>query len=125
MNRIELAETLELSAAADIWFDAADHGDEGAQKSISDAQEAMVEAARILRGESQKAPVIAAPVNEPQMFLVTWEMHIEADDPTEAAKQAWAHMRRPESTANVFDVVDQSGTKERVDLQVIMEGGDE
>jgi hypothetical protein len=37
-------------------------------------------------------------------YVVTWAMDIDADDVESAARQAWAHMRRPDSTANVFDV---------------------
>jgi hypothetical protein len=54
-------------------------------------------------------------------YVVTWEMDIDAGTPEEAARQAWEAMRRPESTANVFDVLDTEGGCTRVDL---MEGGD-
>lgn len=37
-------------------------------------------------------------------FHVQWEIDIEADTPEEAARQAWAHMRRHDSTANAFMV---------------------
>jgi hypothetical protein len=51
-------------------------------------------------------------------YLVQWEIDIEgASSPEDAAKQAWGHMRRPDSTANVFDVIDEAGEKVRVDLQ--------
>ena len=52
-------------------------------------------------------------------YVVTWELDVDAGTPEEAARQAWAAMRRPESTANVFDVLDETGGCTRVDL---MEG---
>lgn len=53
-------------------------------------------------------------------YLVTWEMDSEhASSPREAAEQAWAAMRRPGSTANVFTVYerDRVGEGITVDLQ--------
>lgn len=52
-------------------------------------------------------------------YVVTWELDVDAGTPEEAARQAWAAMRRTESTANVFDVLDAEGGCTRVDL---MEG---
>lgn len=50
-------------------------------------------------------------------YLVTWEIDIlDADNPREAAQKAWEHMRREDSTANVFDVTDPQGDTVRVDL---------
>lgn len=37
-------------------------------------------------------------------FLVTWDIHVEADTPEEAARQAQAIHRDPTSTATVFVV---------------------
>lgn len=38
-------------------------------------------------------------------YLVTWEIDIEdADSPEDAARQAFAHMQRPGTSANVFKV---------------------
>lgn len=51
-------------------------------------------------------------------FAVTWNIDaITADTPENAARQAWQHMRRPDSTANVFDVADEKGAVTRIDLQ--------
>lgn len=58
-------------------------------------------------------------------YRVTWEIDINADSPQEAAKQAWEHMQRPDSTANVFDVVDSKGNTTRVDLLELEEESDE
>ena len=55
-----------------------------------------------------------------KQFFVTWEMDIAADSPVEAAKQAWAHMRRPDSTANSFKVFDEE-SQYSVNLQEIFE----
>lgn len=49
-------------------------------------------------------------------YLVQWEIHLAADSPREATEQAWAHMRRPDSTANVFTLTDEDGDDTEVDL---------
>ena len=54
-------------------------------------------------------------------YLVKWKINVNADSPREAAEQAWAHMRRPDSTANVFTVTDEDGDDTEVDL---MDGGE-
>jgi hypothetical protein len=55
-------------------------------------------------------------------YLVTWETEIDAEDAEEAARQAWAHMRRPDSIANVFKVYGEDCENgEVVDLQEIDE----
>lgn len=50
-------------------------------------------------------------------YVVTWEMDIDAETPQDAARQAWAAMRAEDSTANVFDVLDEDGECTRVDLE--------
>lgn len=52
-----------------------------------------------------------------QRYLVTWEIDIYADSPREAAEKAWEHMRVPDSSANVFNVIDKDGDKTTVDLE--------
>ena len=54
-------------------------------------------------------------------FVATWQMDIEADSPEDAARQAWEHMRRPDSAANVFDVISEDGDTARVDLTELAE----
>lgn len=51
-------------------------------------------------------------------YLVSWSIDIDdADDPREAAQQAWGQMRRAESAANVFVVRDSvTGKEVTVDL---------
>lgn len=52
-------------------------------------------------------------------YFVTWEIDIfDAENPRDAAEQAWGHMRREGSQACVFDVIecDSDGSKVRVDL---------
>ena len=51
-----------------------------------------------------------------QRYLVTWEMDIYADSPREAAEKAWDHMRAPDSSANVFEVIDANGVGTIIDL---------
>ena len=50
------------------------------------------------------------------MYQVRWEIDVEADDPQEAARKALTIQRDPTSIATVFDVVDQEGHFDRVDL---------
>ena len=56
-------------------------------------------------------------------YLVKWKINVNADSPREAAEQAWAHMRRPDSTANVFLVISEEvpGSFYHIDL---MDGGE-
>lgn len=54
-------------------------------------------------------------------YRLTWEIDAEASSPEEAARWAWETMRKPGSTANVFDVTDENGVTTRVDLQEIDE----
>ena len=51
-----------------------------------------------------------------EKFLVTWAIDSDADSAREAAEEAWAAMRRPDSIANVFDVIDSNGEVVKVDL---------
>lgn len=61
------------------------------------------------------------------MFHVSWEIDIEAANPREAAEKAWAHMRREDSTANVFSIIehDKSGEPVQVDLMDVEELNDD
>lgn len=52
-----------------------------------------------------------------QRFHVVWEMDLYAETPREAAMQAFAHMQRPGTTTNYFEVFDQDGNKTNVDLE--------
>lgn len=58
-------------------------------------------------------------------YLVTWEIDVDADDPVQAALEAYRLMRAPDSLANVFDVIecDSDGEAVRVDLQEQWEAG--
>ncbi len=51
-------------------------------------------------------------------YRVEWVIDIEAESPEDAARQALAIQRKPDSTATVFDVVeyDTDGESVRVDL---------
>lgn len=52
-------------------------------------------------------------------YSVTWQIDVDADNPTDAAKQAYALMHAPGSTANVFSVWDSDGEETVVDLEEI------
>lgn len=51
-------------------------------------------------------------------YLVTWEIDVWADTPEEAARQAHDMVRRPDTTATVYKVIehDGDGTAFTVDL---------
>ncbi len=50
-------------------------------------------------------------------YFITWEIDIEADTPMEAAKQAFAIHRNPDSIASIFDVIDNAtGQNFRIDV---------
>jgi hypothetical protein len=50
-------------------------------------------------------------------YLVTWEIDYEGDgDPEAAARWAWDILRKPQSTANVFTMVDEDGNETKIDL---------
>lgn len=55
-------------------------------------------------------------------YLVKWEMDADTDTPLDAAKAAWASMRRKGSIANVFQVIDKE-TGEIVDVDLEAERG--
>jgi len=49
-------------------------------------------------------------------YLVQWEIELKAESAEDAARQALAIMRDPDSMATVFDVFDEDGESERIDL---------
>jgi len=49
-------------------------------------------------------------------YRVSWEIDIDADSPREAAERALEIQRRPDSTATVFTVRDETGESIEVDL---------
>lgn len=50
------------------------------------------------------------------MMRVIWEIDLDADSPREAAEKALAIQRDTESIATVFDVVNENGSRSRIDL---------
>jgi hypothetical protein len=53
-------------------------------------------------------------------FHITWEIDVTAADPVEAARKAFSLVRKPDSSANCFDVIphdDSTGESVRVDLE--------
>lgn len=55
-------------------------------------------------------------VSAPRQYLVEWKIDIDADNPEEAAVQAFIAMRDPESTATVFHVTSPDGAQCVVDV---------
>jgi hypothetical protein len=50
-------------------------------------------------------------------YLVTWKINVEAETADEAARRALEIQRDPDSTATVFDVVDEeTGESETINL---------
>jgi hypothetical protein len=56
-------------------------------------------------------------------FLVTWEINVDAESPEQAAKLARHYQLKPDSTADVFDVIecDGDGKVVRIDLTELRE----
>jgi hypothetical protein len=50
------------------------------------------------------------------LYLVTWQIDIEADTPQEAARKALLIQRKHDSIATVFDVTDEAGQTSTFDL---------
>ena len=60
------------------------------------------------------------------MMRVRWEIDIDAETPIDAARQALAIQRRPDSTATVFTVLEANGRRATVDLdEEDTKGGDD
>ena len=49
-------------------------------------------------------------------FTVDWTININASTAEEAARQAFDIMSKPDTTATVFNVIDESGDAKSVDL---------
>ena len=54
-----------------------------------------------------------------QQFRVVWEIDVEAETPEDAARDAFGHMRRSDTTATVFNVYDHRNINTVVDLTEI------
>ena len=50
-------------------------------------------------------------------YHVRWEIDLHADSPTDAAAKSLVIQRDSDSTATVFDVTDDTGTVERIDVR--------
>ncbi len=55
-------------------------------------------------------------IGEDRHYLVRWEIDIWANTPMEAASEALSIMRDPESLGMVFNVIDDEGNEQTVDL---------
>jgi hypothetical protein len=54
-------------------------------------------------------------------YRLEWRIDLTADNPEDAAREAWRLMRIPDSTANVFHVFDETGQDTQIDLTEIDE----
>lgn len=61
----KLAQQLIDGADADIWYDAAEHGDGDAEYTIDTTQDAMVRAAKVLDGYSHIHDVLSDAIENP------------------------------------------------------------
>lgn len=55
-----------------------------------------------------------------QTYRVRWEIDVDAETPVAAAMQALEMVSDPNSSAHVFDAVDESGQMERIDLDELL-----
>lgn len=51
-------------------------------------------------------------------YLVSWEIDIEADSPEEAARKAHEFVRKPDTLANVYQVIDSECSGEPVTIDL-------
>lgn len=99
------------------------YGDRMTPEEITCVNDTFMDDASPFRSFRAVVRAIAAE-GEPTSYRVEWSIDIEADTPEAAARQAWAHMRRHDSTANVFTVISASGDQEQIDLQEIDEAAE-
>src|SRR2546427_77361 len=65
------------------------------------------------------------PMSNQKDYHVSWDIDLVADSPTDAARQALRIQRDPDSIATVFDVADEEGNIERIDLTAAAESAEE
>ena len=58
-------------------------------------------------------------------YHVSWDIDLVADSPMDAARQALRIQRDRDSIATVFDVTDEEGNTERIDLTEATESAEE
>jgi hypothetical protein len=104
-NEKKLAEALRaLQAVALDYY----HGNQGTHGEPLPA----LETATVALAEYDATP---AP-KQAERYLVSWCIDSDAETPQDAAREAWAAMRRTDSIANYFSVRDESGNVHAVDL---------
>jgi len=54
-------------------------------------------------------------------YRVEWVIEVDADTPEDAARRALEMMQDPQSTANVFNVMDKDGIQVEIDLEHLNE----
>jgi hypothetical protein len=52
-------------------------------------------------------------------YLVSWEIDIDADTPAEAARLAHEMVRRPDTTANVYRVIEHDSLGDFVTIDLM------
>lgn len=65
-----------------------------------------------------QSPPHAQRTKDPSDWRVTWTIDVTADTPQDAALEAWRSIRRPGTTATVFDVSDRrtEGIRAQIDV---------
>lgn len=58
-------------------------------------------------------------------YYVCWEVTLDAEDARDAAQKALDMQRNPHSTATVFDVCEEHGQMQRIDLYDVDDDEDE
>lgn len=61
-------------------------------------------------------PAAAAPSDIAGNFLVRWEIDSFEDTPEQAARKAWEAIRRDDTIANCFEVIDKAGNVTGIDM---------
>ena len=56
------------------------------------------------------------------VYRVEWTIDVPANNPREAAENAFAHMRRPDTTATCFSVTEHDGDGQSVPVDLMDPG---
>ena len=64
-------------------------------------------------------------MSDQEDYHVSWDIDLVADSPMDAARQALRIQRDPDSIATVFDVTNEEGDIERIDLTAATESAEE
>lgn len=89
---------------------------------VSQERRDAFEAAEWLRQRLKTTPVAPTPAAGRRDYRVYWTIDLDATDPVDAARQALAIQRDPDSSATVF-TVEAGGETCLVDLHSLQEAG--